>query len=517
MADSTVTVWDGSAEQPTLNTIWDGLAEQLISEPLLPIGGGGGGGGVTPSYGLFYSMPDSIRNYDKKVFAHYFGPYPRSLENASTVQGTGYYKAFNNPNYSAYSSFGGYFHDAPLFRAPLSNDWQVQDCKFDIITAMNAGLDGFFCDLLGLSGSNYNNYNYLKQALRELRATDSKYNSFYVMAMVDANGATAAAPAATAGGYVQSFSDTSYYLPDGRMMWSCFLAEGKPASYWQGVADYLTGQSIPNAFVSVFNNYGQAPNYYSVSYGVSAWGLGADPTCINSASNQTGTAHSNGKVYMHPATQQDTRPRNQLFDEACNTEALRATWNKAINDGADYVQVVTWSDFSEAPTAPSMQRGFCTLDLTGYYLIKYKTGAFPDILKDQIYLSHRDELFGSTQTAATITGPETTPMQHWPRGTTSAVRNTVEVLSFLTDAADITVTVGGVPTTYTAPAGMYAHTVPLAIGAAPSAVAKRNGTTVAQVTSVVAVSSSVVVDDAGYYVVTSGDRGTAGQMRPNGT
>lgn len=524
MADAKVTVWDGSSERATLNTIWDGLAEKLLADVTLPIGPGpgGGGGGGNASFGLFYTMPDDIRSHTKKVWAHYFGPYPRSIENASTLAGTAYYRVFNNPNYAPYSSYGGFFHDAPLYRAPLTGDWQVQDCKFDIIAAMNAGIDGFMCDLLGLSGSNYQNYEYLKTALRELRQSDSKYNSFYVMAQIDANGATAQASTTTAGAYVKSFADTSYYLPDGRMVWSCFLVESPNVSlsWWQGVASYLTGQGIPNAFVGVANNWNASVNFDAVQYGAGPWGYGADPGCINAASNQALAAHNRGKIYMHAATSQDTRPRNSLFDESCNTEALRATWDKAqaqATGSTDMVLIPTWCDFSEAPMAPSMQKGFCYLDLTGYYAIRWKTGAFPTILKDQVYLSHRDEMWGSSATAATVTGPETAKMQHWAKNGATAPRNTVEVLSFLTAPADITVTVGGVQTTYTAPAGMNAHLVPLAVGAAPSVVVKRSGTMVCQVTSVVAVSSTVLTDDAGYYVVTSGDRGTTGQMRPNGT
>jgi len=502
---------------------------QLLAAPELPTttgGGGGGGGGATPSYGVFYQMPSDIRSHSKKVWAHYFGPYPRSFNNESAAALTEYATYFNNSNSSSSTnnSYGSYFRDAPLFRAQSSSSqWQVDDCKFDIQAAMAAGIDGFMCDLLGLSGSNYQNYEYLKTALRQLRAADSTYNSFYVIAQVDANGSTAKAATNTAGDYIATFNDTAYHLPTGEMVWSCFLVESPNVSlsWWEGVANYLTTtKGIPNAFVGVANNWNASPNYDAVQYGAGSWGFGADPAAINAAGNQALDAHNRGKIYMHPATSQDTRPRNQLFDESCNTEALRATWNKAISQATgstDMVLIPTWSDFSEAPMAPSMQKGYCYLDLTGYYAIAWKTGSFPTILKDQIYLSHRDELFGTTQTAATTTGPQTLWMQHWQRGTISAVRNTVEVLTFLTAPADITVTVGGVATTYTAPAGMNAHLVNLAVGAAPSAVAARNGVVIAQVTSVVPVSNSVVADDAGYYCVTSGDRGTTGQMRPNQT
>lgn len=475
-----------------------------------------------PDPGLFYAVPSDIRTHTRKVFAHYFGPYPRSLDNASKESLTQYASYFDSPYPAANQSFGGFFRDSPMYRPQsASSTWQVDDCKFDIQVAMSVGMDGFFCDLLGLSGSNFDNYNRLKQALRELRAVDSKYNSFYVMAMIDANGATGTpgrnytgpvnSGVLNAAHYVESFSDTAYHLSDGRMLWSCFLAEANPPLWWSDVAATMTSDGFPNAFLPVFNNYNSAPNYYSISYGVSAWGFGADPGCINAAGNQALTAHNAGKVYMHPATIQDTRPRNVLYDEACNSEALRATWNKAINQGADFIQMVTWSDFSEAPQAPSTQHGFCVLDVTGYYIQKYKTGNFPEILADALYLIHRDN-----PTNSVPTGPQTQFMKPWVKnGYTSTPRNTVEVLSFLTAPADITVTIAGVATTYTAQAGLFAKVLPLAVGSAPTAVARRNGVTVAQITSTRDVTNSPLNDDKGYWWFSS-IRGTAGQVRHTG-
>jgi len=489
--------------------------------PILPPTGGGGGVDPTPgptTAGLFFQMPSNIHDTTRKAFAHYFGPYPRSMDNANTEATDYYSRVFNNPyatnsdSYGVWKDFGGYFRNRPIFRAHSSSPtWQVDDCKWDIQQAYAAGIDGFFCDLLGLSGSNYDTYEHLKTALRQLRAQDATYNKFYVMAMIDANGATATQTSTVAGNYVKSFSDTSYYLPDGRMLWSCFKAEGKPESWWQGVADYLTGQGLPNVFIGVYNNYNLATGYTGVSYGDGQWGFAGDPSVISHSSNQAATSHGRGKVYMQPIEAQDIRPRNQLFDEACNTESLRTSWNKAITQAADYVQFKTWSDYSEnTEVAPSTASGWVHLDISSYYMAKWKTGTFPTIAADALYLSYRDNFSNSTPT-----GPQTEQMQHWSRGSMSAVRDTVEVLSYLIAPADVTVTIGGVDHTYTAPAGEHAQLFPLVAGDPPSATAVRSDATVASVTGTRQVQVAPLMDDKQYFRYSS-LRGTAGQERHPG-
>lgn len=475
-----------------------------------------------PSPGLFFALPNTSAS-NKKVFAHYFGPYPRSLNNGASLNTDTYKTLYNNPDSTAsfngtpQNVFGGAFRDRPLFRAPLAGDYKAQDCAWDIQQAKATGIDGFFVDLLGLSGSNYDNY-------ETLRAAAVADGDFYVIPMVDANGATAAATAQQAAAYVKRFCigtggsgttplSSAFFLPNGKYLVSAFKGEGKTLTYWSDMLGYLQSDwGIDATFMPCYLNYNSSATYASIQFGSGPWGYGADPSVINAASNMATTAHGRGEMFMAPVVPQDIRPSGNLFDEAKNTGALRASWEKAINQGADYVQIVTWSDFSETPMAPSAANGWVNLDISAWYATRWKTGSYPTILTDAIYISHRARTLG-----ATITGGQTEFMAQWSRGNMSALSNNVEILTFMKAPATINVTIGGSNYSYAAPAGMNVQTYPITQAVAAngiSASSVRASVTTASVTSPVAVLSSAINDDYGYYRFSS-VRGTAGQFDPS--
>lgn len=490
----------------TADLVADKIFERLIQLHYLP---STTGTTEQPTAGLFFKLPD-MRSSPRKVLAHYFGPYPRSINNSATLASDSYTTTFNNPRSTATfgsesaANFGGAFRDRPIWRTQITGDYKYADARWDIEQAQAAGIDGFFCDLLGLSGSNYDNYETLKRAAHDMNT------GFVVVPMLDVNGATAAASITSAAAYIASFAgkNCSWYLPDGRFVVSCFKAEGKTVQYWTDLfAAIQANHGLTVAFIGVFTNTNQIPNYTSVDYGSSAWGYGADPAVVNAAANQAPAARARGEKWMAPVVPQDQRPQNSLYDEALNTGTLRATWEKAIAQEADYVQMVTWSDYSETAMAPSVANGWVNLDISSWYITRWKTGSYPTILKDALYLSHRGQTLDSV-----ITGPQSKFMAHWPRGNMSAVRNNVEVLSFLTAPANITVTVGTATYTYTAPAGQYSTSFPAVAASAGTvkATAVRSSTTVSSVTSPVAIRTTSLADDKQYFRFSS-IRGTTGQ------
>lgn len=502
----TIETWNGTNIVSGNVSIWNGTSEDLVGtvevyegEAIAP--------GV-PTQGLSFEMDyTALHQSDKKVFAHYFGPYPISIDNAVHTSDA-YHNAFLNPNYSSYSEYGGWFRDRPLPRPKLGADYMEVDAATDVVRAYNAGLDGFFVDLLGLTGTNWNNYTRLANKASEIFPD----GSFKVIPMVDANGATGSATPQQAATNIAWFASkpSAWFLDDGRFVVSSFKADGKPILWWQQVSDELLNTyGLEVAYLHVFLNYGSSSSYSSIVWGSSSWGWGSDPLVTQNVSNQAATAHSRGEVYMAPIQPQSVRPTSSLFDEAWNTAGHRAGWEKAINEGADYVQLVTWSDFSEGGQyAPSAVSGHCNLDIGAYYLTKFKTGSYPTILRDAVYLSHRNQPMNST-----LTGGQTKRMAQWQRGgALTPVKDEVEALTFLTAPAQVTITVGGTPTTYTAPAGVYAKTVPLNNGSVSVSVV-RGGSTVSQVSSPVTVQSTVPRDDPMYFQFSS-LRGTSQQYRP---
>ena len=154
---------------------------------------------------------------------------------------------------------------------------------------------------------------------------------------------------------------------------------------------------------------------------------------------------------MQPVSVQDTRPYTGVYDEANNTENLRVTWNAAIDYSADWVQIPTWNDYSEnTQISPSTHIGWGPLDLTSYYLTRWKMGAWPNVLRDTIYVSHRVQPVN-----ATITGGQTIFMT--PRPGTSPPRDKVEVLSFLKESGTLQVTIGSVSSSVAVSAGVSSN------------------------------------------------------------
>ncbi len=461
----------------------------------------------------------------KKALAHYFGPYPRSWNNESlsTQQYQSYY---NNPSWTTddYHLDGGFFRDRPLTRPQLTGDWLYQDSQWDIEQAMAAGIDGWVCDPLGLSGSNHDRYMKMVQVAHDLN------NGFVVVPMIDMNGATRAGTVAQAADAVRKYYLTggkgltprngAWRLGDGRYVLSAFKGEGPnpinvstQATWLQDLFDELESTwGVQIAYMPCYLNWNYASNatFMAQQWGSGSWGFGADPAAINAASNQTATAQSRGDKAFAPICAQDIRYGNggPKFDEALNTGAQRAAWTKVIAENPEYVQLVTWNDFSETPIAPSAANGWSIIDIHSYFITRWKTGSYPVITRDGLYLSHRSQTLN-----ATITGQQNQPDTQAARGSMSTVRDHVEVLSFLTAPATITVNTGSGTQSYSAPAGMYVWSFACSPCAENviAATAVRAGSNVATITSPVGHRTSDISSDRGYYRFSS-LRGTAGQF-----
>jgi hypothetical protein len=384
------------------------------------------------------------------------------------------------------------------------------DAATDINQAVAAGVDGFFSDVMDSSGKHWDFYMAAVAKAAQLYPD----GSFKVVPQIDVNGGIGRYSADAVADAISAFAHgpSAYYLPDGRYVVSAFYAEGKPLSWWQAVFSSLQSRyGIRAAFLPMYLNINAATSYTGQpwTYGAGLWGDGADPQIQANAPNYGAAVHARGEKFIFPVQGQNVRTSAGIFDEAVGSGALTAAWQRAITDRPDYVCLVTWNDYSEGGEFnDSVARGLVDLDLTAYYAAQWKTGTAPPIVKDAVFISNRDQLSN-----ATPTGGQKQQIEHWLRPGATAVADVVEVRTFLTAPASVTVTVGGVPTTYSAPAGESVQTVPLRNGAAPSAVVARNGATVASVTSPATVLASPVKDDAQYFQGSS-VRGTAGQFDP---
>ncbi len=432
----------------------------------------------------------------KKVFAHYFPPYPISFENkapASDYYANNYLTAQGEGGIHA--NYGGLLRDRPVGRAPLSGDWKLTDMKKEVIDASDAGIDGFTVDIMSLSGPNW------ERTLALMKAAEQSGRTFTIVPNLDMTASAGKADIPTIAAKLAELykSPAAYRLSTGEFVLSSFAAERQDAAWWGQLKSTLASQyGIKTAFIAVFLNSSDAnmKSFAPISYALSNWGT-RTPVTIANGPDYAAKAHALGVKWMSPVAVQDVRPRSYLYDEAGNTETLRASWNRALSNDSELVQLVTWNDYSEGTSfAPSAAHGEAFLDINAYYLSQFKTGSAPAIVGDSIYLTHRIQPF-----AAVPTTPEKL-MSPTLSGTAMKPRDTVEVLTFLTAPATVTVSIGGKATSYEASAGESTKTFPLALGTV-GASADRNGAQIAAVTSPYQVVAHPDVQNLQYYAASS--------------
>jgi len=432
----------------------------------------------------------------KKVFAHYFPPYPVSIDNK---EGSADYYAKNYLSPSGeggkFAAYGGLLRDRPLERSPLSGDWRFADLKSEVKQAADAGIDGFTVNLMGTSGRNWT------QSVALMEAAEQSGRNFTVVPNVDVTGSIASASPATIAGKLAELyrSPAAYRLSSGEYVLSSFKAENKSVEWWSEIKSRLKNDyNINVAFVAVFLNASDAnmKKFAPISYGLGNWGLRSPKSTLN-MSNFAAKAHNLGKKWMSPVAVQDERPTANIYAEAGNTETLRNGWKRAIADDADFVQLATWNDYSESTSfAPSEAHGYSFLDINAYYLTQFKSGNAPKITSDSLYVTHRVHPYAARPTQ------NSQVMRPTLEGTSTPPRDTVEVVSVLTAPSKVTVTIGGKTYSADAPAGVSAVTFPLGAGKITAA-AVRGGATVSKVASPFTVVNSPERLDMQYFAASS--------------
>lgn len=484
------------------------------------------------SAALPFDMPDTatLRNSNKLVFAHYWTPMPISIDNKdgnitdpNNVGADYYTKNYLNPkpvsaNEYRHAEYGGLTRERPLPRTPINSTsvdtatcplpeptgWRLEDAKTEVRTAIAAGLDGFTLNtIVPPGGGDYRNCQNGYLILQAAQAVDP---NFKIVIAPDMSGPLGTMTTDELVAYVAQLASyqSAYKLADGRLVFTPFYPEKyHDAAWWGNFFNALkTKHNIDVAFVPVFLNYtANAASFAPISYGFSNWGNRSPATNANLATNMN-DAKARGKIWMQPVTVQDVRPRSSIYDEAANTENLRATWSASFA-GADWVHIPTWNDYTEnTQIQPSTETGYSPLDLNSYYINKFK-GLTPTIKRDALYVSHRVQFYETQPSLlnSTYNGFTYNKLMTLRAGSTPA-RNTVEVLSFLTAPGDVTVKVGTNTYTYAAPAGEFAKTFPLAVGQV-SASMSRAGQLVTDVTSPNLVEANPAVQDLQYKFVSS--------------
>lgn len=431
----------------------------------------------------------------RAVFAHYFPPYPRSIDNRPPDDD---YYARNylqvQGENGRHAAYGGLLRDRPEpVPSSTSTTWRIDNLRSEIRQAKDAGIDGFTVNIMSLSGTNWD-------ATRNLMTAAEREGGFTIVPMIDASASAGSSPAGTVADRLAELyrSPAAYKVGDKRLL-SSFAAEKQSVGWWSAIVERLrTTHRIPITFQAVFlaANDANMNAFRNIADGYGNWGVRTEWHTTNGP-DYAAKAAALGKTWMAPVSVQDYRPRSAVYAESGNTANLRASWQRAIAVGADYVQLVTWNDYSESTQfAPSVDHGETFLDVSRPYLDWFRSGREQPVTSDQAFLTHRTQAAGAAPSVKHRLAVPTLG------GITSVPTDNVEALVYLTAPATVTVTVGGVSTRFEAPAGRTAYTVPLRPGTA-SVTISRSGRSVVSLTSPHRIVDRPTVQDLSYYGATS--------------
>jgi hypothetical protein len=212
----------------------------------------------------------AMRSSKHKVFAHYFLPFPVSIDNLPP--GSDYYAR----NYlipegegGKFAARGGFIRERPLPRAPVSgSDWRLHDLIYEARLAHDAGLDGFVVDLLGSDDHDGS----VRRLLDAAQAADPE---FKVMLMPDMTSELRSKPDRLVPFVTEiGHHPACYRLADGRLVVAPFCANIFPVEWWRSRLQELEMGGLTVALVPLFQGWTTpAPLFAPISYGFS------DRTC----------------------------------------------------------------------------------------------------------------------------------------------------------------------------------------------------------------------------------------------
>ena len=485
------------------------LTAAVLTAPLLMLPSPAAASTPTDQLSFDRATTSALRSSPRKVYAHYVPWQPPSLDNlpADSDYYTRNYLAPGGED-GKYLAYGGRQRDRPMPRPVRGTDWRLEDMESEVRAGIAAGLDGFVVSLVQLGDSGGQWAKNTALLLRAARNVDPGFDIVLRPNMISFDDVSSAALAKYLGQL--GAHPSAARLGDGRLVISPYLADRWSIDKWKSFLSTMQGTySQQVALWPVFHNERTwASTFSPISHGMANWGdrnpawNDPVPTHRDSRLGRVAAVKARGDAWMQPVSLQDARPTQSVFDEAENTTNLRRTWEIAITSRADAVHIPTWNDFLEGTSfAPTPDHGWAFLDVNAYYLMWYKTGSRPRIIRDRVYLTHR------TQPAAARPQFPQTKLMSLRGG--SPARDTVEALTFLTAPARVTVQVGPRAYVCQADAGVDSCTVPLGTGKVSVKVV-RAGSTVAGTTSPRSVTSTPYVQDLEYVASSSGRQPSSG-------
>lgn len=445
-----------------------------------------------------------LRASPHKVFAHYFTPFPLSIDNQESAQD--YYARHSlsaEGENGKYLLAGGYLRDRPLPQPPRpESNWRALNLQEEIRRAIAIGLDGFSVDLLSDEGEHWDRTKMLLAAAQDVDP------GFKILLMPDMEAGFKAHPEKLAAAMRQlAASPAAFRWPDGRLVVAPFNAQRQAAAWWKNWLAEMKGQGVAIAFVPLFQDWRvYAKDFAPISVGFSDWGW-RTPNAQAAWRAVPQQVHQFVPVWMAPVAPQDFRPYSFEYWEADNSENFRVMWENAIRGGADWVQLITWNDYSEhTEIAPSASIQFAFYELAAYYITQFKTGQLPAITHDALYYFYRKH---STTAKPAKQSKLFTPVA----GQFDPPQDAIELLAFLTVPGTLEIEINGHQVRREAASGMTSFRVPLREGR-PIFRLLRNGQPVITLPGALQISNTIDYQDLLYHAGSSTQKNSTMELTP---
>ena len=406
-------------------------------------------GTVAETAPVWFAKPDTdvLRNSAKKVFAHYVPNFPLMID--FNVAANDYYTTqYLNPagENDKFLYCGGFLRDRPQLRDLTGLTWpnfEIENDKHEIRTAISAGIDGFDYDLMASDEVAMHRIDTMLDAATQ---TDPE---FKIILKPDMTCEFGGQPENLVPAVVRLARHPALLrTPDGRLVLSPYYAEARSPGWWSDVIAQLESRGVRIAFVPCVQGWGNYCDLFApISYGVMNWS-NLDPN-VDYSLQRAGLS-----VFANFVWPQNFRPKDLTADEFGNSAQYRWYWNTMISQKVDWVTVATWNDYSETThIAPSVGNGTAFLELTAYYATWFKTGTAPAIARDALLYFHRSQ---------SVLTPSTLPQKS--QIVVATGKDDIEALTFLKSPAVLQVKIGDKVYVKDLPAGMNSFRVPLQVG-----------------------------------------------------
>ncbi|HEY3377838.1 MAG TPA: endo-1,3-alpha-glucanase family glycosylhydrolase [Armatimonadota bacterium] len=425
-------------------------------------------------------FPDS--KGQRLVMAHYMPCFPviRPWNTAATGYGYQYESdPKNDPVKAARSS------RPILYATTIGNvaDVELQATVTEIRLAKEAGIDGFFVDLL------WDQPKYLAHWQRLLKAAEIAGN-FYIGLMPDY--ATLKGPSEKP---VKEGGDTSrqmilHWLQvasaspallryDGKAVVATYddrYPDGKGAAEVDKtlLVQWLAEQGMPVAFMATQGS--DWDQFYTQAYGKEfatfAFGAGTFSPISTLANRDRVLAYWPESMLIMGEVSPMYYNRGWMYSATRGTALFREAWmwNIQHRDRVQWIQSITWNDFGETPLAPDNNHFMAWLPLMRYYSDWFKTGKQPVLKTDFLSLWHRPHPYAAEPTVYKYKVKSNTPTDE------------IEALAILNTPATLVIKTGEKVFRQEVGSGVQSVNVPFQLGE-QSVWLERNGKVVCTVTT----------------------------------